>query len=376
MFLGACDFTGPGPAAPPEDAALPDVEMDACTSFAVELSTCSLPGQFPLILDGSLVFNTDTGMLQKITGGPEIPVNSAVLMTRGAEVRALVASTAVLQPGATLHPVGTRGFALVASGSIRLEAGARIDAGAGGAGYRSDCGTGKPGAGADDTDGGAGGGGGGLGAAGGAGGNGNADHGPSIGGTAGAAAASIDGPTGGCQGGHGGHGDASNDGGAGGKGGGAVYLVSATSITITEDAGIDAGGGGGSGGGYVFLTNGDAGGGGGGSGGSIFLEAPLIRSAGILAANGGGGGEGSGAGAGRTGNRGPFDVTQAPGGDGNSGSGSPGGSGGFRGSPAGVAPTQILNGGGGGGGGGAGVIRVHSPDAQLGTKVSPDATMY
>jgi hypothetical protein len=54
-----------------------------------------------------------------------------------------------------------------------------------------------------------------------------------------------------------------------------------------------------------------------------------------------------------------------------SNTGADGGAGGHLGDPAGVKPPLVLAGGGGGGGGGVGVIRVRSPDAQLGTLVSP-----
>jgi hypothetical protein len=354
----------------------------ACMSFAQQLNTCLLPNEnaIALMLSGDLTLNTDTGVL-KNTAGIETPVTSAVVKNLGGdEMRVLVATSVTLTPNTKLRATGVRGFAIVAREAITLQAQAVIDVSRGGAGYRSSCGTdspinGMPTAGAVSA--GAGGGGGGFGAAGGDGGNGNADGTQTTGGAGGkAVAAAPTYPIGGCSGGKGGLGDDPlNPGGAGGAAGGTVYLVSTMSISIANNAGIDAGGDGGLPG-MVNLSNGESGGGGGGSGGSIFLEAPVIRSDGILVANGGGGGEGSGLGSeGRAGSPGVFGLAPANGGKGGSGEGADGGDGGFVTTPAGQKPTQIRNGGGGGGGGGVGFIRVKSPDAMLGTKVSPPATV-
>jgi hypothetical protein len=275
-------------------AGWPRRRPDACTSFSAQLDTCQLPNPFPLMLAGTLIFDTNLGVL-KDSNGIETPVVSVPVMTLGAEVRALVATSVVLMPNTILRAEGVRGFAIVAREAITIQANTIIDVSQGGAGHRGDCGAAAAVKGMDDNDGGAGGGGGGLGATGGDGGNGDADMGQSTGGAGGAAAAAVPpGPLGGCPGASGGRDpNSGNDGGAGGRGGGAVYLVSAATIGIAAGAGIYAGGGGG-GGGTRISGSGDAGGGGGGSGGSIFLEAPAIRSGGILAANGGGGGGGGG----------------------------------------------------------------------------------
>ncbi len=367
VLVAACSFEAPR--ALETDAG--GVPGEGCMTFSTQLDTCALPSPFPLTLAGMLTFNTDTGVLMD-AANIETPVVSRPVATRGAEVTALVASTVHLMPGTILRAIGVRGLAIVASDTITLGAGARIDV-SGGAGRRDDCGPTAAGAGANDDDGGAGGGGGGLGAAGGLGGTGDLGSNPSTGGAAGMAAAAIpDGPIGGCPGGRGGNGDNENNvGGPGGLGGGAVYLVSAVAIGIGPDAGIAANGQGGQGGRCV-IANGDAGGGGGGSGGSIFLEAPRLRIDGILAANGGGGGEGSGGGvAGQPGSPGAFGVMPAPGGHNTSGSGARGGTGGHVTIPVGGVTTEVLAGGGGGGGGGVGVIRISSPDPQLGAMVSP-----
>lgn len=161
---------------------------------------------------------------------------------------------------------------------------------------------------------------------------------------------------GGCVGQPGGGGNASD----GGAGGGAVYLVSAGTISISGK--IDVSGAGGAG------RDAQRGGGGGGSGGMVVLHAAFITTTAttILIANGGGGGGGSSA----------LDQSQqtARGGDGHEPvlmtpiAPALGGSGGFL-------PASGLNGGeggrgypalssagdtgasGGGGGGGGGYIR-------------------
>ncbi len=367
VLAAACGFDGPKLAG---DAGGPD----GCASFSAQLDTCQLTNPFSLMLSGALTFDTDMGVLRDASNAM-ITVHSELIMTRGAEVRALIATRAVLRPDTRLRARGTRGFAIVATEAITLMTNALIDVGDGGAGRRGDCGPDGAAVGMDDgnADGAGGGGGGGFGASGGEGGAGDAGPNPSTGGASGKIASPLpEGPLGGCPGARGGKGDnESNDGGAGGAGGGAVYLVSAESIAIDIGAGIDAGGGGG-GGGERDSSNGDAGGGGGGSGGSIFLEAPTIRNLGILAANGGAGGEGSGGGAaGQPGARGPLGIAQAAGGQSGSTSGADGGAGGHFMSPEGAKPAQHLAGGGGGGGGSVGVIHIGSVDAELGTMVSP-----
>jgi hypothetical protein len=370
----ACGFSSPKGGETPDDA--PVIVPDAaCKSFSAQLDTCPLPMGYPMQLAGTYLFNTDTGVL-KDANQIETPVVTVAFTTSGVDMRAIVATSVDLQPGTILSAEGVRGFAIVATGAILLQANARIDVSAGGAGYRSGCGAATAGNGEDDNQGGAGGGGAGLGAAGGTGGNGDSDQSQSMGGMAGAAAAAPpEGPIGGCTGGNGGKGDSNqNLGGAGGRGGGAVYLVSAISLTIASGAGIDAGGEGGAGAVRVD-NNGDAGGGGGGSGGSIFLEAPRIRVGGIIAANGGGGGEGSGGQVnGKNGDPGTFGTGPAGGGQTGNGTGARGGAGGARDAPTGTQPMEVLQGGGGGGGGGVGFIRVKSADADLGQEVSPAAT--
>lgn len=370
VLVAACGFDAPKGVRIEPDA--PPLLPDACVSFSAQLDTCTLPQGIQLMLGGAMTFDTNTGVLV----GPSsvIPVVSVPVMTLGGEVRALVATKVEFDAGSTLIATGIRGFAIVASENITMRANVVIDVSAGGAGFRGDCGAGGPTVGEDDTDGAAGGGGAGFGDKGGKGGDGDNDGGKSDGGNSGDKAADDPaGPLGGCPGAAGGRNTGSAiEGGAGGKGGGAVYLISAVAIGIATGAGINAGGEGG-GGGLAAGTEGDAGGGGGGSGGSIFLEAPVIRSEGTLAANGGAGGEGSdGGAAGRRGAPGALAIGPAMGGSGGAPAGADGGSGGHRAATAGAAPAMVLNGGGGGGGGSVGFIRVRSADAQLGANVSPE----
>ncbi|HWU88333.1 MAG TPA: hypothetical protein VN253_13700 [Kofleriaceae bacterium] len=369
--LAACTFGSP-PSAEPDAGADPVPMPDACASFSSQLDTCALEHQIPLELSGDLMFDTDTGVLTR--NGASVTVVSKIVPTLGGEVRALLATSVLFRNTARLRAVGTRGFAIVASGSITLQAGAVIDVSTGGAGARATCDSG-PARGGNDDGGAAGGGGGGFGAKGGDGGNGDSDQGESTGGRGGDAAATPPpGPIGGCTGAGGGDQSAANPGGAPGLGGGAVFLVSNATIGISVGAGIQAGGGGGAGG-TRTTGNGDAGGGGGGSGGMIFLEARVVRSDGILAANGGGGGQGSGNGAaGMPGTPGRFGIDLAPGGQGGGSSGTDGAAGGHRASLPGATPTNVGQGAGGGGGGGVGILRVVSPDQQLGALVSPAPT--
>ena len=348
-----------------------DAPPEACVSFSSQLDTCGKTG-LDTTLSGTLTLNTDTGEL--LQGTTPLSITSAVVSTttNHLEVRAWYVRSLTLSANTQLRAVGTRPLAIVAYGKVSFLMGALIDVGAGGAGASVSC---TPGAtkGQDDSRGGAGGGGGGFGGAGAPGGNGNDDQGPSTGGMAGPKLAAIpSGVLGGCPGGAGGAGG--DPGGEGGKGGGALDLASAVEIELFAMAGLNAGGGGGAGGTKLGSQYGDAGGGGGGSGGMIFLEAPRVRSAGTLAANGGGGGEGSGDGdAGNPGEAGRLAMMKAEGGKGGSPTGSDGGKGAADTSLDGSGAANPQDGGAGGGGGGVGFIRVRSPDQVLGTAVTPPA---
>lgn len=158
-------------------------------------------------------------------------------------------------------------------------------------------------------------------------------------------------PLGGCAGARG----AGNSFTAPGAGGGAVFLIARQEIVI--ETSLNASGAGGAG---AATTGGGAGG---GSGGFIGLDAPSVRIAGSVFANGGGGGEGGPAGAAGA----DPDVVGAAGGSG--GTGGDGGAGGARASTAGARGEASAD-GGGGGGGGAGVVMIIPPQATGGV-VSP-----
>jgi hypothetical protein len=147
--------------------------------------------------------------------------------------------------------------------------------------------------------------------------------------------------------------------GTGGAGGGAVQISSAVSIAIEEGGAINMSGNGG---------KGNAGGGG-GAGGAILLEAPVVRIAGTLAANGGGGGSGGLGGDGMSGRPG-----SEPAAGGVSDDGATGGDGAYGGAFDGAVGGAFDGGiSGGGGGGGAGVIRINTADggAEIPGVVSP-----
>jgi len=144
----------------------------------------------------------------------------------------------------------------------------------------------------------------------------------------------------------------------GGRGGGAVFLISAGTITVTGR--ITASGAGGTGGVTI-----DRGGGGGGAGGMIGLDAPTITTnvqSAILANGGGGGKGGANGGSGESGDDALLSLSAAAGGhDGNTNGGN-GGDGSFGSVASGEMGGRFAGAaGGGGGGGGAGVIRVFPP---------------
>lgn len=336
--------------------------QDACVTYSEQLDTCTLVMGPALELAGTLEFSTLTGMLTDKTTGDLVEVTTVTLSTKEEAVTAIVAQNVTLAPGTTLRALGPRGFAIIATDSIRLGANALVDVSDNGAGAHTVMCANGPTKGDDDNGGAGGGGGAGFAAAGGPGGDSNDDAigPPTAGGDGGMLLPEPAGPRGGCPGAPGGNGD--EVGGSGGRGGGAVWLAAGALIELAAGAGINAGGAGG-GGGIRTGSQGDAGGGGGGSGGVIWIEAPRVRSDGILAANGGGGGEGSGGdGAGVNGMPGLLALTRAPGGTGGSDSGAAGGAGGHRDGAAGLVAADPEAGGGGGGGGSVGFIRVLSPD--------------
>ena len=374
LALVGCGFSVPSNSGGSDDEpvrmdASIDQPLDGCVSFSSQLETCGKTGA-PLTISGMNTLNTDTGVMMNGTTTVMLASEIVVASTNQIELRVIYAGNVMFTANAQLRAVGSRPLAIIAFGDVSLGAGALIDVGAGGAGAFTMCPNGAA-RGENDGGGGGGGGGGSFAALGGKGGNGNSDGGGSDGGAAGVVVPLPAGPRGGCPGAGGGNGD--QDGGEGGPAGGALYIASATQIELLSNAAINAGGGGGGGGRQSGLSNGDAGGGGGGSGGMILLEAPKVRSAGVLAANGGGGGEGSGDGdAGNPGARGPASTMRADGGKSGSPTGTDGGKGGAAATTAGDPPPgNPQAGGAGGGGGGVGYIKVTSPDQMLGSSVSP-----
>ena len=282
----------------PQDGAIEIDAIDAppsCKTFSSQLDTCAMSeSTVDLTLTGMNTYDTTTGMLT--TGANPIPVTRINIAGKAGPLEVVLVRDFHMTANARLRATGSMPLAIVAFGTITIDAGAVIDVAAGGAGARATCTDGAA-VGANQGGGAGGGGGGGFAAAGGGGGNGDSDGGSAAAGGAGGAAFGVmpPGPLGGCAGARGGNGDA--NGGAGGAGGGAIYLAAAVRIDLAPGSSINAGGAGGEGGdvGGAF-SDGDAGGGGGGSGGMIMIESPIVRSAGALAANGGGGGEASGGG--------------------------------------------------------------------------------
>ncbi len=373
LLAAACSFDhGTVPDDATGDGSGSDIDVPAgCVSFSSQFDTCGLAkGELDLTLTGETTYNTDTGALIA-QGAVMVDVMRMQLAGKAGPVEVVVVRDFRMMANASLRATGALPLAILAFGSITIEAGAAIDVSAGGAGARTTCPDGAMDGGPQDG-GGGGGGGGAFAASGGNGGNGDSDGDTAApGGPGGTAATSTPlGPLGGCPGARGGKGE--DNGGAGGAAGGAIYLAAATRIELAAGATINAGGAGGQGGGISSFSFGDAGGGGGGSGGMIMIESAIVRSAGALAANGGGGGEASGDNdGGNPGAPGSTTTDPATGGAGNSPTGTDGGAGGAQAAPSGTSVTAVDKGGGGGGGGSVGFIIVKSADAMV-TLASPD----
>lgn len=343
-----------------------DVSNMPATTLELGTTVVEVPADLEVTVDtDALTFSTSDGQLIAVPQG-------AALLDLG-DVVVFAVGGMLFQQNSTFRAVGSKPFAVAASGEIvvtgRIDvsgAGSRPGAGggAGGAvgtagsiGYgATNCAGGSAGSasGYDDA---SGGGGGGFGANGGDGGGGTAGGlgcGPPL-------LRPLVGGTGG--------GGGARSGGAGGGGGGAIQLSSGTRIVV--DGAIKAGGGAGRGG-----DSGGAGGGA-GSGGGILLEAPRVLINGSLyAEGGGGGGGGNGIFGGESGEGARNDGQRADGGHGG-GTVFPGGGGG-RGSGEGTSTGDgggfsSSRGGGGGGGAGRIVLRSLTGVASGSGAVSPSA---
>lgn len=335
--------------APDIDAAM-TVSPDARTCWGTGLLTIC-PTNMPTLawsVTASTAINTNNSALC-------VPYSGA-----SANAYCVVAATSVsIDAGQTLRAFGPKPLVILSTSSITVDG--TIDISAGGAGANPGvCGAGGT---ATNARGGPGGS---FTGEGGAGGGSTNGLGPS-----GAPATSTPAVRGGCRGGNG----AGTTAGAGGNGGGAVYLIAASSITVSTTGSINASGARGFGAGASGSSPG-AGGGGGGAGGFIGFDAPTVSVDGAAYANGGGGGEGA------TPNHGGNDGSTSPSaliaGTGGSGGAKKGGNGGAGAQGATRDGANATAGGncgrggasGGGGGGGAGMIYVH-PTQTLDGQVSP-----
>jgi hypothetical protein len=360
VLIAGCSFehrevpNRPTDGGDPDGAGSDTVDGDGvCVTYSSLFNTCNTPmGTLGLTLTpGDWIYNTDTHVLS--TSGISTMPTSMVIAAAAGPIDIIFVSSFTLQPGATLRgisPTMHRPFGIASTGAIQIDG--VIDVASAGAGARTDttCGTSTGGEGQDNGGGGGGGGGGGFHGRGGTGSKGNSDGPNTNAGSGGLAIARPPSPIGGCDGGRGGNG--TGLGGAGGNGGGAVYLASATSVTIGGT--IDAGGQFGAAGGQ----NGDAGGGG-GAGGMILLESKTVTVAGVLVANGGGGGEGNTNG--NPGQSGQRSASRALGGGGGDDNGGDGGDGGATPDIDGATTNDLRMGGGGGGGGAAGFVAIGCP---------------
>lgn len=299
-----------------------------------------------------------------VTASTTINTNNSTLCVpySGANASAycVVAATSVsIAAGKTVRAVGAKPLVILSTSSITVDGTINIsDAGAG-----ANPGVCVAGGTPTSAQGGAGGS---FTGAGGAGGGVATGLGP-----AGAPATSTPAVRGGCRGGNGGGTTAGN----GGDGGGAIYLIAASSISVSATGSINASGGAGL---AAAATNSGpgAGGGGGGAGGFIGFDAPTVSVIGAAYANGGGGGEGATPNhAGSDGSISPSALTAGAGGSGGAKKGGNGGAGAQGATRAGANATAGGNCGrggasGGGGGGAAGMIYVHPTQALVG-EISP-----
>jgi hypothetical protein len=353
----------------------PDAMPDAQVCFGSGLVKVCLDSAPTAPVSYSGMTSLDTSNVANCTrtfpnpGGPELCVVAGTTVTVAGTLTVTGSRALVLIGATTLGVPGTLDVSSTLNTNPRRGAGANTGA----------C---QNASAADSDSGGAGGGGGGSFATkGGNGGTGDLNDSGNPRGTArgGNAGNALPAPTflrGGCRGGDGGAADNQHNHGRGGDSGGAVYLIAATSISITGD--VFASGAGGNT--DPDATGAEEGGGGGGTGGMIGIDAPVIAISGRVAANGGAGGGG-----------GALNAGGAHGGDGSTinwnaraSKGTramdPAGDGG-DGAP-GTAVGQIDNlngtssdGGGGGGGGGLGVIWIDGTVTD-GSKVSPAPTPH
>jgi len=307
-FLAACNFQStraPGadvdasPSGPAVDAAVDSVQSPDATAPMPDAQNCFGVGVVKVCLQalpaGSINLPGVMNPIDTTASGN----CDQVVAQQGGPALCVIAATNVTVIGGMIA-TGTRPLVVVATDSITVNGGAKIDVSSvTGTGARRGAGSNfeqcsRSDKGRNDTGGAGGGGGGSFGTVGGKGGTGDLNNSdppgtPATGGNPGAAASSVAVLRGGCSGGAGGEGD-NSPGGAAGDGGGAVYLIAGNRITINGD--IFASGGGG----RVTGTPGgrQEGGGGGGSGGMIVLDAPTLQVQGRVAANGGAGGGGGG----------------------------------------------------------------------------------
>lgn len=373
------------------------VVATACGSVRQELPDAA-PPDAPSSNDGSTCYGTGIVRIcvasppsQSIVVAAPMAIDTAqgfsCAAVSGGDGDCVIVATDIVI-GQTLRATGPRPLVLVASGSITVSAGALIDVGShrgatpetGAGADPAGCGAGTSPIASPQSGNGGGGAGGSFVGKGGGGGDGGAAGSANKGGIAAAVVmpAAVDHLRGGCAGQSGaGAPVAAMDSSAPGHGGGAVFLIAGRMIDV--QGGINAVGEGGGGGPPTQF--GGCGGGGGGAGGMIGLDAPMIRSTGVILASGGGGGGGGGNPGTYYGADGasPTTTVAAAGGRGGR-DGIVGGNGGTGSSTTAAASDgshgnndSVSIGGGGGGGGGAGLIKAPLT-ADLGINVSPAPT--
>jgi hypothetical protein len=344
-----------------------------------------------VVVNEDLFVNTDTGeidgtIFHRDAGEGEI---AGIVFSQetymGAPLGVFWLKSLTVKSGKTITAGGDRSLVVIASSSISVEQGGKIDVSAGcnamnacagpggGDGAHENnaaLGCGPGGDGDTDASNNSGGGGGGGGTKGGGGGTG----GVATPGTAGPACMNgvLEPLTGGSGGGRGGITTAMAPPLQAGGGGGGIQLTSNVSIEIRGT--IDASGQGGEAGVVSGLLAG--GGNGGGAGGGILLEAPSVSTLGSarIGANGGGGGAGAAIGLQNAGQKGRLDTVAATGGAATLPTTGAGGAGGAKNVTA-MPGASLSEAGGGGGAVGVIVVRAFPQSRSVAGQVSPAANV-
>src|SRR5262245_52806997 len=134
-LAAACSFD-PGVGATQPDANAPDsLGTPGCHSFSSQFDTCLLtPSDASLTLSGQHTHATTMGKLYN--GTPPAAITRMQIAGKAGPLEVLIVDDFRMATNARLRATGTTPLAILAFGSIAIDAGATIDVSAGGAGAR------------------------------------------------------------------------------------------------------------------------------------------------------------------------------------------------------------------------------------------------